>query len=49
MLKKLLNFIFKETLQSNYSEHELFLSKSSDHYDLDFRIKLIDTKTSKLG
>ena len=49
MLKKLLNLIFKESLQNNYSENEHFLSKSSDHYDLDYRIKLIDNKISRLG
>ena len=49
MLKKLLNLIFQESLNRNYVKHEHFLSKSSDHYDLDYRIKLIDEKISKLG
>ena len=49
MLKKLLNLIFQESLHSNHAKHEYFLSKSSDHYDLDYRIKLIDEKISRLG
>ena len=49
MLKKLFNYIFDKTLHTNFSEDEFFLSKASDHYDLDYRIKLIDNKISKLG
>ena len=42
MVKKLLRYILINSLK-NYTNEEVFLSKSVDHYDLDYRIKYLDS------
>ncbi len=41
MIRKLLN-LFLYNKKYNSIRNELFLSKSEDHYDLDYRIKFLD-------
>ena len=42
MIKKLLNYFFLNSSTKHYANEEYFLSKSNDHYDLDYRIKYLD-------
>ena len=43
MIKQLLNMVLFISLKDKNPE-EYFLSKSTDHYDLDYRIKYLDRK-----
>ncbi len=42
MIKKLLNIVFSNYLGNRNKLEEVYLSKSFDHYDLDYRIKNLD-------
>ena len=42
MIKELLNIVFSKIISNNNKNAETFLSKSFDHYDLDYRIKYLD-------
>tara|TARA_B100001029_G_C14591786_1_gene199395 strand:+ start:113 stop:259 length:147 start_codon:yes stop_codon:yes gene_type:complete len=46
MIKKLLRYVFLNLSNPNYNAEENFLSKSNDHYDLDYRIKYLDKTNS---
>ncbi len=41
MIKRIFE-LFLSNNQKNYNKTEYFLSKSTDHYDLDYRIKFLD-------
>ena len=44
MIKQLLNIVFFASLKNKNTPEEYFLSESTDHYDLDYRIKYLDRK-----